>query len=190
MTDWRIDEAFAREEARFHGRPQVGAGAAGRGRDRAGAGDAEGRARKAAARGRREAAPPARPATRQPKLSKDSYRRQKTLIDDDLNRLGLRKSHLELALLDPSIAANFVELRRVTSELADVDQALKFKHFNRSMHESTSAYLSSKYMSSPISQALEWRSPHFVSILPMRYSFPLCPYRVRRVRDATPLYQE
>ena len=69
-------------------------------------------------------APPARPAARQPKLSKDSYRRQKALIDDDLNRLGLRKSHLELALLDPSIAANFVELRRVTSELADVDQAL------------------------------------------------------------------
>ena len=68
--------------------------------------------------------PDQRPAARQPKLSKDSYRRQKALIDEDLNRLGLRKSHLELALLDPSIAANFVELRRVTSELADVDQAL------------------------------------------------------------------
>ena len=70
--------------------------------------------------------PPRRPApaARQPKLSKDSYRRQKALIDDDLTRLGLRKNHLELALLDPSIAANFVELRRVTSELADVDQAL------------------------------------------------------------------
>ncbi len=65
-----------------------------------------------------------RPAPRQPKLSKDAYRRQKTVIEDDLTRLGLRKSHLELALLDPSIAANFVELRRVTSELADVDQAL------------------------------------------------------------------
>jgi hypothetical protein len=46
------------------------------------------------------------------------------VVDDDLNRLGLRKSHLELALRDPAIAANFVELRRVTSELADVDQAL------------------------------------------------------------------
>ena len=67
---------------------------------------------------------PERPAPRQPKLSKDAYRRQKALIDDDLTRLGLRKGHLELALLDPSIAANFVELRRVTSELADVDQAL------------------------------------------------------------------
>jgi hypothetical protein len=69
-------------------------------------------------------AAPARAAPRQPKLSKDAYRRQKALIDDDLTRLGLRKSHLELALLDPSIAANFIELRRVTSELADVDEAL------------------------------------------------------------------
>jgi ATP-binding cassette subfamily F protein 3 len=119
---WRIDEAFAREEARFHGRPQAGAGVAGRDRMRAGAGaDARSATVVVAAA---EAAPPARPAQRQPKLSKDSYRRQKALIDDDLNRLGLRKSHLELALLDPSIAANFVELRRVTSELADVDQAL------------------------------------------------------------------
>ncbi len=62
---------------------------------------------------------------RAPRLSKDAYRRQRAIIDDDLNRLGLRKGHLELALLDPSIAANFVELRRVTSELADVDQALR-----------------------------------------------------------------
>ena len=72
----------------------------------------------------RPAPAPSRAVPRQPRLSKDSYRRQKTLIDDDLTRLGLRKSHLELALIDPSIAANFVELRRVTSELADVDQAL------------------------------------------------------------------
>ena len=68
--------------------------------------------------------PASRPPSRQPKLSKDAYRRQKAVIDDDLTRLGLRKSHLELALYDPSIAANFVELRRVTSELADVEQAL------------------------------------------------------------------
>ena len=50
--------------------------------------------------------------------------RQKTAIEDDLGRLGLRKSHLELALMNPTTSANFVELRRVTSELADVDQAL------------------------------------------------------------------
>ena len=58
------------------------------------------------------------------KLSKDAYRRQKAALDGELTRLGLRKSHLELALGDPAVGANFVELRRVTSELADVDAAL------------------------------------------------------------------
>ena len=45
-------------------------------------------------------------------------------LDAELSRLGLRKSHLELAIGDPAVAANFVEMRRVTSELADVDAAL------------------------------------------------------------------
>jgi ATP-binding cassette subfamily F protein 3 len=58
------------------------------------------------------------------KLSKDAYRRQRATLDAELTRLGLRKNHLELALGDPAVAANFVELRRVTSELADVDAAL------------------------------------------------------------------
>ena len=62
----------------------------------------------------------ARPAA----LSKDAYRRQKAAIEGDLTRLGLRRSHLELALGDPAIQANYVELRRVSSELADVDAAL------------------------------------------------------------------
>ena len=57
-------------------------------------------------------------------LSKDAYRRRKQLVEDDLTRLGLRKGQLELALGDPTVQANFVELRRVTSELADVDAAL------------------------------------------------------------------
>jgi ATP-binding cassette subfamily F protein 3 len=57
-------------------------------------------------------------------LSKDAYRRRKQIVEDDLTRLGLRKSQLELALNDPGVHANFVELRRVTSELADVDAAL------------------------------------------------------------------
>ena len=65
----------------------------------------------------------ARPGTG-PKLSKDAYRRQLAAVEADLTRLGLRKNHLELALGDPSVQANFVELRRVTSELADVDVAL------------------------------------------------------------------
>jgi len=67
--------------------------------------------------------PTSRPA-RKERLSKDAYRRQKTQLDADLSRLGLRRSHLELAMGDPAVAANFVEMRRVTSELADVEQAL------------------------------------------------------------------
>jgi ATP-binding cassette subfamily F protein 3 len=61
---------------------------------------------------------------RREKLSKDAYRRQRATLDSDLSRLGLRKSHLELAMADPAVAANFVELRRVASELADVNAAL------------------------------------------------------------------
>jgi hypothetical protein len=64
------------------------------------------------------------PARKKEKLSKDSYRRQKASVEAELTRLGLRKAHLELALSDPAILANFVELRRITSELADVGQAL------------------------------------------------------------------
>ena len=55
------------------------------------------------------------------KLSKDAYRRRREALDAELARLGLRKSQLELAMTTPAIAANFVEMRRVTSELADVD---------------------------------------------------------------------
>ena len=60
-----------------------------------------------------------------PKLSKEAYRRQRTALDAELTRLGLRKNHLELAMGDPSVAANFVELRRMSSELADVSTALE-----------------------------------------------------------------
>jgi hypothetical protein len=70
----------------------------------------------------------ARPAAarrgRRDKLSQDAYRRQKAVVDADLSRLGLRKSHLELAMADPAVASNFVELRRISSELVDVTQAL------------------------------------------------------------------
>ena len=114
---WRIAKAYAGEEARFHGRPRPAGGDARRGRGSVSPAPPP-------ALDPPPPAAPARAAPRQPKLSKDAYRRQKALIDDDLTRLGLRKSHLELALLDPSIAANFIELRRVTSELADVDEAL------------------------------------------------------------------
>ena len=66
----------------------------------------------------------ARDGGRLPPLSKDAYRRQKDVVDADLTRLGLRKGHIELALADPVVQANFVELRRLTSELVDVDRAL------------------------------------------------------------------
>ena len=65
-----------------------------------------------------------RPAGRKEKLSKDLYRRRKASIDADLSRLGLRKTQLELAMSTPGVASNFVEMRRVASELADVEQAL------------------------------------------------------------------
>ncbi|MFL5674606.1 MAG: ATP-binding cassette domain-containing protein, partial [Chloroflexota bacterium] len=84
-------------------------------------------------RGRRAgvaAAPPLPPPTtsgrskKREKLSKEAYRRLKGAAEGELTRLGLRKNHLELALGDPSVQANFVELGRVTSELADIDVAL------------------------------------------------------------------
>jgi ATPase subunit of ABC transporter with duplicated ATPase domains len=67
---------------------------------------------------------PAMRIRRRDKLSKDAYRRQKQAVEGDLTRLHLRKNHLELAMADPSVAANFVEMRRVTSELADIEVAL------------------------------------------------------------------
>ncbi len=67
---------------------------------------------------------PVRARRRAEKLSKDAYKRQKVALDAELTRLGLRKNHLELAMGDPATGANFVEMRRVTSELADVDTAL------------------------------------------------------------------
>ena len=58
------------------------------------------------------------------RMSKDAYQRQRSAVDAELTRLGLRKSHLELSIGDPAVAGNFVEMRRVTSELADVTAAL------------------------------------------------------------------
>ncbi len=65
-----------------------------------------------------------RPRKRLERLSKDAYRKQKGALDAELTRLGLRKNHLALAMGDPGVAANFVEMRRVASELADVEAAL------------------------------------------------------------------
>jgi ATP-binding cassette, subfamily F, member 3 len=57
-------------------------------------------------------------------LSKDAFRREQQRIDEDLQRLGALRGELEAALTDPAVLANFVELRRLTSELAGVDEAL------------------------------------------------------------------
>jgi ATP-binding cassette subfamily F protein 3 len=65
-----------------------------------------------------------RPGKAEGRLSKDAYRRQRDLVDAELTRLGLRKNHLELELSRPAVQANFIELRRVSSELADVETAL------------------------------------------------------------------
>jgi ATP-binding cassette subfamily F protein 3 len=63
-------------------------------------------------------------AAKLPALSKDAYRRQIQRVEEDLTRLGVRKSQLELRLGDRAVQSNYVELRRLTSELADVDAAL------------------------------------------------------------------
>ncbi|HEX7590680.1 MAG TPA: ABC-F family ATP-binding cassette domain-containing protein [Candidatus Limnocylindrales bacterium] len=59
-----------------------------------------------------------------PKLSKDAYRRRKIQLDEELARLSERKGLLESALRDPSVHGNFVELRRVSGDLATVNEAL------------------------------------------------------------------
>ena len=67
---------------------------------------------------------PARRTKARTKLSKDAYRRRSEVLNGELARLGLRKTQLELAMTNPAVSANFVEMRRVTSELADVERAL------------------------------------------------------------------
>jgi ATP-binding cassette subfamily F protein 3 len=114
---WTVTEAAARPPA-ARGVPVAAAASSGSASRGVTAGAAAAVSSGSAAR-----AAPARPAKRE-RLSKDAYRRQRATLDAELSRLGLRKSHLELAMGDPSVAANFVEMRRVTSELADVDAAL------------------------------------------------------------------
>jgi ATP-binding cassette subfamily F protein 3 len=68
------------------------------------------------------AASEARPPVR--RLSKDAYRRRKAQIDEEMASLTARKERLEAALGDPAVHGNFVELRRVTGELATVNESL------------------------------------------------------------------
>jgi ATP-binding cassette subfamily F protein 3 len=114
--EWRAAVATGWTVAAAAARPPAASGLGGRAPVGAAVGAAVGEP--AAAR------PPATRRARRDRLSKDAYRRQKAVVDADLSRLGLRKSHLELAMADPTVASNFVELRRISSELVDVDQAL------------------------------------------------------------------
>ncbi len=140
-SGWTVQGAVERERHRLHppavatGRRSTGSAAAG---PVAGAGEGapQGATVGAGGGGRGATAPSAsevptgrarrRPGTagKAPRLSKDVYRRQREALDADLTRLGLRKNHLELATGDPAVQANFVELRRISSELADVEAAL------------------------------------------------------------------
>ena len=116
---WTVTSALATEAARM--RPGGGRGPA-----KPAARPRSAPSTAASTDGAAPAVPPrvARPKSRAAKLSKEAYKRQRSALDAEMTRLGLRRSHLELALGDPAVSANFVELRRVTSELADVDAAL------------------------------------------------------------------
>ena len=59
-----------------------------------------------------------------PRLSKDAYRRRRIQLDFEIAQLSERKRDLEQSLSDPSVHGNYVELRRVSGELASVAAAL------------------------------------------------------------------
>ena len=134
---WTTKDAAAREAQRLHGGRQsqpggrkragavgktVSAGGARSGRGAARSADGSG-AGSAAAAGTQPAAG-AKSPRKMARLSKDAYRRRKAQVDEELERLVHRRGQLESALSDPSVHGNFVELRRVTGELATVNDAL------------------------------------------------------------------
>ena len=122
---WTVEGAAEREANRLHGgrtapdgwqpASAVGAGAP-EAAARSGGGAATSGRPVVAAEGSRR--PPVE------KLSKDAYRRRKIQLDEELTSLTERRIRLESALRDPGVHGNFLELRRVSGELATVDQAL------------------------------------------------------------------
>jgi ATP-binding cassette, subfamily F, member 3 len=70
------------------------------------------------------AAPVAAPRPPVAKLSKDAYRRRKVQLEQELATLTERKRRLESELADPAVHGNFLELRRVSGDLAAVDQSV------------------------------------------------------------------
>ena len=135
---WTVKAAAEREAGRLHGgRPrETGArqtwGAVGTPSPRAGArgtapvAHSPGSGRAKSGNGETPGGVPAPAPARRPaaKLSKDAYRRRRAEVDEELARLNERKGLLESALQDPSVHGNFVELRRVSGELATVNEAL------------------------------------------------------------------
>jgi ATP-binding cassette subfamily F protein 3 len=119
---WTVEAAAEREANRLHG----GRSSATNGRRPAVA--VGGPARKGAAKpvDPGVASPPLTPAQKRAatKLSKEAYRRRKVAVDEELGHLVDRRRLLESALQDPSVQGNFVELRRVSGELATVNEAL------------------------------------------------------------------
>ncbi len=122
---WTVEAAAEREANRLHGgltapngrRPAKAVGAqAPRAVARSGGGVATSDRPAAAADGS------LRPHVA--KLSKDAYRRRKIQLDEELTVLTEHKLRLEATLKDPGVHGNFLELRRVSGELANVDQAL------------------------------------------------------------------
>ena len=126
---WTVKSAVEQEASRLHGgrrspsngRKTAGAVSEGTSGARAKVGSPSTMSSAAAASSNGAGAPPRPPAE---KLSKDAYRRRKAQVEQELTRLSHRKAELEAALLDPTVHGNFVELRRVSGELATVNEAL------------------------------------------------------------------
>ena len=128
---WTVKAAAESEARRLHGgraqetggrKPGVAVGGAARKSDsRSGRGAASSAAPGSASAAVALSAPDRPPV---PKLSKDAYRRRKVQLEQELAGLTDRKGRLETALQDPNVHGNFLELRRVSADLATVDEAL------------------------------------------------------------------
>jgi ATP-binding cassette, subfamily F, member 3 len=123
---WTVADALIRRAGGAAARPASRGAAGGQGTtsQRASA-NQRATANQAPTAGQRATADQRAPTANGPaRLSKDVYRRERLHIEGDMARLNARKAELEAGLEDPAVQANFVELRRLGSELADVDSAL------------------------------------------------------------------
>jgi ATP-binding cassette subfamily F protein 3 len=128
---WTVKAAAEREAGRLHGGrskapgPRQTVGAVGRStRKTASAGPRPATTSPVAAGSAPAPAAGSQPRPPIARLSKDLYRRRKAAIEEEMARLTERRSLLESALADPNVQGNFVELRRVSGDLATVNEAL------------------------------------------------------------------